>query len=109
MRIAGAWIASFVMVVSVSSAQTVTGFTPDVYLITIDTLRADHVHCYGDDQIQTPALDSIAQDGIRFTQAFTPSPITNSAHTSISDRPAAQCPRRYGFRHPPGQDDSNLG
>ena len=83
MRIAGAWIAGFVIVVSVSSAQAVTGPTPDVYLITIDTLRADHVHCYGDDQIQTPALDSIAQDGIRFTQAFTPSPITNTAHTSI--------------------------
>jgi choline-sulfatase len=83
MRIAGAWIAGFVMVVSVSSAQPVTGSTPDVYLITIDTLRADHVHCYGDDQIRTPALDSIAQDGIRFTQAFTPSPITNTAHISI--------------------------
>jgi choline-sulfatase len=83
MRIAGAWIAGFVIAVSVSSAQAVTGPTLDVYLITIDTLRADHVHCYGDDQIQTPALDSIAQDGIRFTQAFTPSPITNTAHTSI--------------------------
>jgi choline-sulfatase len=83
MRIAGAWIAGFVIVVSVSSAKAVTGAAPDVYLITIDTLRADHVHCYGDDQIQTPALDSIAQDGIRFTQAFTPSPITNTAHTSI--------------------------
>jgi choline-sulfatase len=83
MRIAGAWIAGFVMAVSVSSAQAVTGSAPDVYLITIDTLRADHVHCYGDDQIQTPALDSIAQDGIRFTQAFTPSPITNTAHASI--------------------------
>jgi choline-sulfatase len=83
MRIAGAWIAGFVMVVSVSSAQPVTGSTPDVYLITIDTLRADHVHCYGDDQIRTPALDSIAQDGIRFTHAFTPSPITNTAHISI--------------------------
>jgi arylsulfatase A-like enzyme/Tfp pilus assembly protein PilF len=57
--------------------------SPDVYLVTIDTLRADHVHCYGDDRIQTPALDSLARDGIRFAQAFTPSPITNTAHTSI--------------------------
>ncbi len=56
---------------------------PNIFLITIDTLRADHVHCYGYDQIQTPALDSIAKEGIRFTQAFTPSPITNSSHTSI--------------------------
>ncbi len=56
---------------------------PNIFLITIDTLRADHVHCYGYDQIQTPALDSIAKEGIRFAQAFTPSPITNSSHTSI--------------------------
>jgi arylsulfatase A-like enzyme/thioredoxin-like negative regulator of GroEL len=57
--------------------------TPNVFLITIDTLRADHVHCYGYDQIQTPALDLLAKQGVRFTQAFTPSPITNSSHTSI--------------------------
>ena len=56
---------------------------PDVFLITIDTLRADHVHCYGYESIQTPALDALAKDGIRFTQAYTPSPITNTSHTSI--------------------------
>jgi arylsulfatase A-like enzyme len=66
-------------------AQTGIGSSPlpDVYLVTIDTLRADHVHCYGDDRIQTPALDSLARDGIRFAWAFTPSPITNTSHTSI--------------------------
>ncbi len=70
---------------TLSPAQVVTGSlpSPDVYLVTIDTLRADHVHCYGDDRIQTPALDSLARDGIRFAQAFTPSPITNTSHTSI--------------------------
>jgi arylsulfatase A-like enzyme/Flp pilus assembly protein TadD len=56
---------------------------PNVFLVTIDTLRADHVHCYGDQNIETPALDGLAKDGIRFTQAFTPSPITNTSHTSI--------------------------
>ena len=56
---------------------------PDVFLVTIDTLRADHIHCYGYESIQTPALDSLAMDGIRFAQAFTPSPITNTSHTSI--------------------------
>ena len=56
---------------------------PNIFLITIDTLRADHVHCYGYNQIQTPALDDLAKTGIRFTRAFTPSPLTNSSHTSI--------------------------
>src|SRR5437868_537662 len=36
---------------------------PDVFLITIDTLRADHVHCFGYEHIQTPALDGLAWDG----------------------------------------------
>ena len=57
--------------------------SPDVYLITIDTLRADHVGCYGYKQVETPALDALAADGIRFTQAFTHSPITNTSHTTI--------------------------
>jgi arylsulfatase A-like enzyme/Flp pilus assembly protein TadD len=55
----------------------------NIFLITIDTLRADHIHCYGYDRIQTPSLDQLAKQGIRFTQAFTPSPITNSSHASI--------------------------
>lgn len=55
----------------------------DVFLITIDTLRSDHVHCYGYERIQTPAMDQLAKQGIRFTQAFTPSPITNTSHASI--------------------------
>jgi choline-sulfatase len=56
---------------------------PDVFLVTIDTLRADHLGCYGDKSIKTPAVDSLAMDGIRFAQAFTPSPITNTSHITI--------------------------
>ena len=64
-----------------SSQRTVS--QPDVFLVTIDTLRADHIHCYGYAGIQTPALDNLAKDGVRFAQAFTPSPITNTSHISI--------------------------
>ena len=55
----------------------------DVFLITIDTLRSDHVSCYGYQRIRTPAIDDLAKQGIRFIQAFTPSPITNTSHTTI--------------------------
>lgn len=55
----------------------------DVFLITIDTLRSDHVGCYGYQRIQTPTIDELAKQGIRFAQAFTPSPITNTSHTTI--------------------------
>jgi arylsulfatase A-like enzyme/Tfp pilus assembly protein PilF len=66
-----------------SQAATLTKASPDVFLVTIDTLRADHVGCYGYKQIETPALDSLAADGVRFENAFTHSPITNTSHTSI--------------------------
>ncbi|HEX7424989.1 MAG TPA: sulfatase-like hydrolase/transferase [Terriglobales bacterium] len=56
---------------------------PNVVLITIDTLRPDHLHCYGYDKIQTPNIDSIAADGVRFEGAFTPIPITLPSHSVI--------------------------
>ena len=56
---------------------------PDVFLITIDTLRADHLGCYGYKDVDTPTIDSVATDGVRFSEAFTHSPITNTSHTSI--------------------------
>jgi arylsulfatase A-like enzyme/Flp pilus assembly protein TadD len=56
---------------------------PNVIFITIDTLRADHLHCYGDAQIQTPNIDALAAGGARFTQAYTPVPITLPAHSAI--------------------------
>jgi arylsulfatase A-like enzyme/Flp pilus assembly protein TadD len=69
--------------ITAALAQNKPAAAPDVWLISIDTLRADHVHCYGYAPIQTPALDSLARGGIRFAQAFTPSPITNTSHVSI--------------------------
>jgi choline-sulfatase len=68
-----------------AAAQTTAprNSSPDVYLITIDTLRADHVGCYGYKQVETPALDALAADGVRFTHAFTHSPITNTSHITI--------------------------
>jgi len=65
-------------------AQNKNISTPqNILLITIDTLRADHLGCYGYSQIQTPAIDSLAQEGIRFEWAFTPVPITLPSHASI--------------------------
>src|SRR5437016_8099721 len=59
---------------------------PDIYLVTIDTLRADHVHCYGYEHVQTPALDALAKDCIRFPQAFKTSPINKTSPTNIPHR-----------------------
>ena len=56
---------------------------PNVVVITVDTLRADHLGCYGDRQIRTPNIDALAQEGIRFERAYTPVPVTLPAHTAL--------------------------
>jgi arylsulfatase A-like enzyme/cytochrome c-type biogenesis protein CcmH/NrfG len=56
---------------------------PNVLLITIDTLRADHVGSYGYAAARTPALDALAARGMRFTQAATVAPLTLPAHSSL--------------------------
>jgi len=54
-----------------------------VILISIDTLRADHLSAYGYTPIHTPHLDSFAQGGTRFAQAEAPVPLTLPSHTSL--------------------------
>src|SRR5690242_15916528 len=56
---------------------------PNVILITIDTVRADHVGCYGAKNVQTPTLDSLARDGIVFDRAISQVPLTWPSHTVI--------------------------
>jgi choline-sulfatase len=56
---------------------------PNVLLISIDTLRADHVGAYGYAAAQTPTLDALARRGLRFTHASTVTPLTLPAHASL--------------------------
>ena len=56
---------------------------PNIVLLTVDALRADHVTSYGYDRETTPVLDEFAQDGLRFTHAFSPSSHTREAIPAI--------------------------
>src|ERR1700719_2825300 len=56
---------------------------PNVLLITIDTVRADHVGCYGAKDVQTPTLDALARDGIVFERAISQVPLTWPSHAAI--------------------------
>jgi arylsulfatase A-like enzyme/Flp pilus assembly protein TadD len=56
---------------------------PNVVFITIDTLRADHLGCYGYKLIQTLNIDALAAHSVRFERAYTPVPVTLPAHTAI--------------------------
>ena len=43
---------------------------PNILLYVVDTLRYDAVHANGNDAVQTPAMDRIAQEGLRFARAY---------------------------------------
>ena len=56
---------------------------PSVLLVSIDTLRADHVGSYGYRAAATPVIDALAARGLRFEQAETVTPLTLPAHASL--------------------------
>ncbi|HEX5043727.1 MAG TPA: sulfatase-like hydrolase/transferase [Candidatus Polarisedimenticolaceae bacterium] len=68
---------------------------PSVLLVTIDTLRADHVGAYGRRPSPTPNLDRLAASGVRFDEARTLVPLTLPAHASLL---TAMLPPRHGLR-----------
>jgi choline-sulfatase len=55
----------------------------NLVLVTIDTLRPDHLRCYGYSKIETPSVDSIAAGGVLFENAVTQTPLTPPSHASI--------------------------
>ncbi|MFC2163477.1 sulfatase [Acidobacteriota bacterium] len=55
----------------------------NIILISIDTLRADHLHCYGYDRETSPNIDQLAQDSVQFLNTFSDSPWTLPAHVSL--------------------------
>ncbi len=66
-----------------AGAQTPATSATNVVLITIDTLRADHVGCYGYQRVKTPNIDSLAAEGARFERAFSVVPVTLPSHTTM--------------------------
>lgn len=54
-----------------------------IIVISIDTLRSDHLPAYGYAQVRTPAIDALAADGILFERAYSNVPLTLPSHVSI--------------------------
>src|SRR5262249_17673459 len=55
----------------------------DLILITIDTLRADHLGAYGYARDTSPALDAIAREGAAFTRCYAQATTTRASHASL--------------------------
>ena len=79
------WFVWLLMASALMSASAVAapGSATNVVVITIDTLRADHLGCYGYKQIHTPVMDALAADSTRFERAYTSVPVTLPSHTGI--------------------------
>jgi arylsulfatase A-like enzyme len=56
---------------------------PNVILISIDTLRADHLGCYGYERKTSPHIDELASDGVAFLNTYASSPWTLPSHISL--------------------------
>jgi len=56
---------------------------PSIVLITVDSLRADHLGSYGYDRATSPAIDALAERGIVFDRAFTVDTLSGPSHSSI--------------------------
>jgi arylsulfatase A-like enzyme len=69
---------------------------PNVLLVTIDTLRADHVGAYGASDAHTPTLDALAQQGVLFKDATSQANTTGPSHTTML---TGLYPHDHGARH----------
>ena len=63
----------------------------NVILVVLDSLRKDHVGAYGNDWIQTPNLDALAKESLKFTRAYPESiptiPARRAIHTGLRTWP----------------------
>ncbi|HVS19128.1 MAG TPA: sulfatase [Planctomycetota bacterium] len=72
---------------------------PNVLLFVIDTLRADHLSCYGHQRPTSPNIDRFAADALRFEEVWAPSPRTVASHASLF---TSTTPAEHGVWNEPG-------
>lgn len=74
----------------------------NLLIITVDTLRADHVGIYGYEKIETPNMDALGRNGLLFSRAFCHVPLTLPSHCSLftGTLPLFHGVRDNGYRLP---------
>lgn len=73
-----------------------SGFSGPIVLVSIDTLRSDHLPAYGYGQGQTPNIDRLAADGVLFEHAYSHCPLTLPSHLSVF---TGRLPYEHGVRN----------
>jgi arylsulfatase A-like enzyme len=83
----GCWVAVlFLVLAAIAALQACFDSSPEppsIVLITFDTIRADHLGCYGYFRDTTPRIDSLATESTLFEQCLAPMATTLPSHTSL--------------------------
>ena len=98
LRVFGSALAAVTLIASgcARPRPAASGAGCNVLLITLDTVRADHIGAYGYRKIETPNLDRLASEGVRFADAGSPVPLTLPSHATIL---SGLLPPHHGVRN----------
>ncbi len=91
----------FLAAALLACAPAAAAAPPPLVLISIDTLRADHLPAYGYADVATPAIDRLRRDAVLFRNTFSPVPMTLPAHSSML---TGLLPPEHGVRVNMGYD-----
>lgn len=76
---------------------------PNIVVIMADDLGWKDIHCYGNELVDTPHLDQLAREGMRFTDAYAASPVCSPTRAAMM---TGQAPARLHLtNHAPGHKD----
>src|ERR1043166_5556974 len=69
---------------------------PNILLFITDQLRADHLGCYGNRTIRTPAINSLAARGVSFDRFYVASPVCQPNRATLM---TGRMPSLHGVRY----------
>lgn len=104
-----------------SATSTTSGASPNIVFILADDLGWSDLGCYGNTFVETPALDHLAREGMRFTQAYAAAPVCTPARAGlltgkhparlhVTGQPGYRAdPRNRKLWHPPFRTDLDHG
>lgn len=99
------FLLAFVVALPAGAASPKSSRPPNILFITVDTLRADHLSCYGYYRKTSPYIDGLAAEGTRFAHDYTVIPLTGPSHFALL---TGRYPQEIGVRRNGVAPPSNM-